>query len=620
MAGQNTVFGGIGAEIKYDINSAMYTVRNVQTSISRIVKNYGSDSAYELDTFSILKPEKLKQQCNRFKTAWEADNNNLTELSNVFARARTDMIIEGDTAETIFSVFDDYCSVIKCMKLSKAFDLADNDALYNRLGDEELKGSVIIHGIEYSKSQYESECRAHDNCLSAAAGTDDDDFANWLRREASRHRDLANNYYKEWMAFLGKKREYEAVNQFSASLYLTGTEYRKLAQEGMDILAEAFDGTGNYVVPDKIAGWYTSFETLNKTKLTEEVISDQASKWKDENGNWAINKLGETLSVGDPRKLTELDYLALCYAVDNLDDEQLADVIELSYNESSQIYKLDGTVTVLVGYQIGDSFKALSQYYGDYLENGHKEDINYRNYNILYTYAELNSSFGIETTFASYDQNKENVNINVEIKPDEKTSGDEFYFHNYTTSINTTLRAVGPDYDKNFTITPNNSNIDNTVANYAFQSVACMVDGVGSLTADQAVDKVVTGLDTALCLSNPGVATAYSIIDTVNDYATAVENQGKIESLSQDMNVSLLLDDLNCSATVIMDETTDSVYFTHVEYNEQDINDAIKEYNATVGTDLQIPWDAKTMIEGVLISGDVSLKLERFVDYYQDNC
>lgn len=65
-----------------------------------------------------------------------------------------------------------------------------------------------------------------------------------------------------------------------------------------------------------------------------------------------------------------------------------------------------------------------------------------------------------------------------------------------------------------------------------------------------------------------------------------------------------------------MDETTNAVYFTHVEYNEQDINEVIKEYNTTVGLDLQILWDARTMVEGVLISGEITLNVERFVEEY----
>lgn len=58
-----------------------------------------------------------------------------------------------------------------------------------------------------------------------------------------------------------------------------------------------------------------------------------------------------------------------------------------------------------------------------------------------------------------------------------------------------------------------------------------------------------------------------------------------------------------------MDETTNTVYFTHVEYDEEVINSAIDKYNAEVEPDLQIPWNAKTMVEGVLIRGETSLEL-----------
>ena len=561
-------------------------VKGIDPNLLVEARKNSQNNPYEMDCMSRLYQSKMKVQCRTYKTAWETDNEKLSELANTFSSSQTSIEMQGDTANNIWELFSDYCAIIQCMRMGIFFDLEDNNALYNKLGDVDLDGSVILHGIESARTNYSIECTARDNSISAVISTSDEDFSRWLWSEARRHGDLAHSYYDEWMHYEDLKREYEEINEF----YLTGVEYRTLAQEGMDILATAYDGSGNYVVPAGFAGWRTQFEEKNKAKILE-----YASKWKDENGEWDTEKLGKELCLEDASELTELDYLALCYAVDDLDDEQMADVIELSYNESSQTCKLDGTVTVLVSYQIGDSFKALSQYYGNYLDNGHKEDINYRNYNILYTYAELNSSFCIETTFASYDHNKDSVNINVEIKPDEKTSGDEFYYHNYTTSINTTLSAVGPDYDKNFTITPNNANIDNTVANYAFQSVASMVDGVGSLTADQAADKVASGIDTALCLSNPGVATAYSIVDTVNDYATAIENYTKIEDEKDKMNVALLLDDLDCSATVIMDETTNTIYFTHVEYDEQALNEKINKYNATVQPYLQIPWDAKTM-------------------------
>ncbi len=308
-------YQGSGTSFTYVKDRMSYGLISTLSGAKAIVANtLNISSPYEMGESSRLNQAKLKQQCERFKTAWETDIDNLTELSNVFSQARENSGMVGKTGETFFTVMDAYCLVIQCLQLAKLFSIDDSDTLYNRLGDEDLVGSEILKGIRDEEKDYNDECRLHDACLREAPNHQDYDpgYANWLRSEAARHGRLAENHYDAWMVYLGKKKEYEDINAFSAGLYLTGEEYRNCAQNGMDSLEKAFDGTGNYVVPDTFEGWYNNFTSLN-----EEKFAEYASKWKDENGEWDMEKLGEVICIDDD-SVSYLDCMAMCYVFDDI--------------------------------------------------------------------------------------------------------------------------------------------------------------------------------------------------------------------------------------------------------------------------------------------------------------
>lgn len=141
---QRSNYRGSGTSFTYVKDRMMYGLRTtISGAVANVASNLNISNQYEMVESSRLNQAKLKQQCERFKTAWETDIENLTELSNVFSHARENSGMVGKTAETFFTVMDAYCLVIQCLQLAKSFSIVDSDTLYNRLGDEDLIGSEI---------------------------------------------------------------------------------------------------------------------------------------------------------------------------------------------------------------------------------------------------------------------------------------------------------------------------------------------------------------------------------------------------------------------------------------------------------------------------------------------
>ena len=409
------------------------------------------NNPYEMDCMSRLYQSKMKVQCRTYKTAWETDNEKLSELANTFSSSQTSIEMQGDTANNIWELFSDYCTIIQCMQMGIFFDLEDNNALYNKLGDVDLDGSVILHGIESARTNYSIECTARDNSISAAISTSDEDFSRWLWSEARRHGDLAHSYYDEWMHYEDLKREYEEINAFSMKFYLTGVEYRTLAQEGMDILATAYDGSGNYVVPAGFAGWRTQFEEKNKVKLTEYA----SSKWKNENGEWDMEALEAEISIEDPSVISDEEYLALCYAFESMEIEDKEKFISMSFCVIDEDYQ-SATSTKL---NISPVYQRMADIYKESLninlnsdeEISSADENKIFSYNLLYTYTYIQPSYVINTMDMKGGKEGIDIRANVNIQQ----SGNDYTVQLYRDDID----FESPEY----TLYGYSKNLDTTI-------------------------------------------------------------------------------------------------------------------------------------------------------------
>ena len=344
---------------------------DLNTAETMDLQTPASETGYELTSFDKLDQIKLRNQCYIYKNALEKEIDELKHLSAVFESAVSNMKWEGDSAEKFKMICGDYCLVIMCLQMSKLFDAGDYDKLYNKLGSEYLAGDMILYGIESSKAGYDSECRARDHCNYMASNADDSETRSHYHSEACIHQALANNYYIEWQRYVGLKQEFEDIRAFSISFFTSGTVYRNNASKGMQLLATAFDETNGYTVPRDMDTWRRGVEGYHNQQMMR-----YTAKWRDLNGDWDMEKLGEEIRIDDD-SVSEIDCVAMCYVIDDIyKQEDGLDKIttlmsssyigEYSAAENPTVY---GAPKGFWTYRTSETYCRVLSCYGDHVNN-----------------------------------------------------------------------------------------------------------------------------------------------------------------------------------------------------------------------------------------------------------
>ena len=88
---------------------------------------------------------------------------------------------------------------------------------------------------------------------------------------------------------------------------MNGTVYRNNASKGMQLLATAFDETNGYTVPRDMDTWRRGVEGYHNQQMMR-----YTAKWRDLNGDWDMEKLGEEIRIDDD-SVSEIDCVAMCY-------------------------------------------------------------------------------------------------------------------------------------------------------------------------------------------------------------------------------------------------------------------------------------------------------------------
>ena len=257
-----------------------------------------------------LDQAQLKVFCTNFKSKLELENERLTALNNTFASASSNLNMKGSTYESLLQQCAAYSAIINCMEMANLMDAREAGLLSEKLGSEFLDGSVILHGIEYSWSSYESECRAYDHCNDMANNCDDPDERAQYRSEACDHQHMANNYFAEWKEYKRLKQEFEDIRDYSADFFINSTALRIQAQAGMQFIAYDFVN-GQYVIPEGLSGWFK--EVID---VEDDALLEYAKQWQNEDGSWNMDEINGKISCDDD-SLTTLDYLALCCVIDS---------------------------------------------------------------------------------------------------------------------------------------------------------------------------------------------------------------------------------------------------------------------------------------------------------------
>ncbi|WP_405375422.1 hypothetical protein [Pseudobutyrivibrio sp.] len=380
---------------------------NPYTAGTMDLQTPASSTGYELTSFDRLDQLQLKAQCLIYKSNLEGEVDELKQVADVFSAAPNNEVWIGESASKFKEICGDYCIVIMCLQMAKLFDADDNNKLADRLGSEYLAGDMILYGIESSKAGYESECRARDHCNYMASNADDSETRSHYHSEACIHQALANSYYDEWQRYVGLKKEFEEIRAFSITFFTSGTPYRNYALKGMQLLATAFDGINSYTVPEGMSDWRKGVDEHHKLKM-----STYTAKWKDENGDWDMDKLGEEIRIDDD-SVSELDCLAMCYVFDDM------------YKQEDGLDK----VTTLM------SSSFLSSFEGEQGPYAPQMPVGYWTYRPSKTYCRVLSAYGNHLN--------ETYSLNG-----SKCEGCEDTFDTYNLlSAGAAMTAVVPDYE-----------------------------------------------------------------------------------------------------------------------------------------------------------------------------
>lgn len=525
------------------------------------------DSHYdgEMKETDKLNPAKLSAQCNSYTEKLNQENLSLDALYTAFHNASA-VDLEGKTAGAFLEQCENYCIIIECLQMANYCDIEDNTKLYNKLGYIYLDGEVIIPGRIEAIENW-NECIDKRNTCNYLAGiTDDDDDRDRLHSEAGYWQRMADSYYAEWERLTKLKEEFEDVNAFSKGLYTGNAEqFRSFAYQGMQLVGYAFKA-GEYTMQSGVDEWKKS-----ALQLKQDCLVNITNQWKTADGDWDMDKLGATISL-EADQLTQLEYMALCYVVDDLSDEEMAVFIDSAYKETNRYealpldYNSGGMYSsAKVQYSASSAFMTLADMYiqTNCAQTGCTDEYKLYKANVLYIFSEVTPDLYIHIDKDDENYEKElgidisYDNLNhygvVEISADSSmgapTHSQEYkinlYTENLTGPINTTIK--------------DDLQVENLSQQYCVAGVQIIQGAI------------------------PGVnhfSTAVSLIQTYTDH---VESVKKVEKESDWLNLSEALQDLKISATVInrRDEGDYCFYLTNVNYNDDYINEQIDAWNNT---------------------------------------
>ncbi|MBE5905037.1 MAG: hypothetical protein E7275_12250 [Pseudobutyrivibrio sp.] len=542
---------------------------------------YSAEDYAELMTTSdYLDQENLKSQSTVAISWLERHNNYLQTIENTYKDgSNIDML--GETYKGICKQCSSYVDIIEVLKTANDCDKMDHQYLKAVLGSMTFRGLNIISCACAAHRGEDNERSLADADRYAASIAEHDSDRQWHYSCAAGHDRNADSYKEEYERMEKYMRRFHRVNELTKNLFTLGNEYRAVAKQGMESIAWTYDPDAKiYSAGDE--SWKAGLTPLNEKY--NGLIENRAKKIGE---SWSVEEASAILKK-DAVNVTDVEYLALCYAFDGMSEKEMAEFIDSAYSETGYTHAVHmdyhdgGDISkAKMQFTASETFIEFSAIYRSKYNSGVEgvtaEQL-YRN-NILYVFAEVNpvlytavdegdhvKNLGISVSSSKDESNQVKSYLTITIGADSamsgQTEGQKYRIHCYPSE---------EQYMDEF--------VDLTIE----ESTRYKTDG-----REKSNSVIFAGGETAMgLLAKYGEMTTFGIgaFELLRGYcsAEAAEKEAikKSEFTREYLDLGNLLMELNITGTVINDYGggDDKVYITNVQYDENRINEAISSWN-----------------------------------------
>lgn len=203
---------------------------------------------------SLLLPGDMRAQCDSAIKILERNNESIGKIQNKLQDFIEDDELVSEAYSTLKKQISDYLAVTSAMISANDMDIADLQALKEAIGEDELRGDLIL--------KYKNEACQEMNSFhnSAAAYHAKAASESWWSIERSWYLNIAAYYearaaisgmkYEKWLA---KQQKYEEIDSATQGLFIQSGSLREEAKKGLESITKAFQ-SGQYII-DKEAEW-----------------------------------------------------------------------------------------------------------------------------------------------------------------------------------------------------------------------------------------------------------------------------------------------------------------------------------------------------------------------------
>ena len=254
-----------------------------------------------------LIPQTLKAQCDSAMQILEQNNADIETMQRSLENFIVDDELVSEAYSALKKQISDYLSVTSAMISANEMDIADLQILKTSIGDEELRGDMILNkrDVAYSDmNDFHDQATAY--IRKSNAEPDLSVLKAWYYEVAEYYEVrsiIAGRKYDLW---LEKERQYDEIEAMTQNLFTRSSALRDAAKRGMESITGAFQN-GTYHI-DMSASWRTDI-TAEKSNIVQELKSGFIIT----NGaagivyNWTA--IEEWLQK-DAGEVSELEYLA----------------------------------------------------------------------------------------------------------------------------------------------------------------------------------------------------------------------------------------------------------------------------------------------------------------------
>lgn len=573
-----------------------------------------------MTTDDYLDQEKMKSQSTVAISWLERHNDYLQKLENTYNNgSNTEML--GETYKGICKQCSNYVDVIGVLRSANDCDKMDHQYLKAVLGSMTFRGLTIISCAcaAHRGEDNERSMAAADRYLASIA--EDDSDRDWHNSCADGHDRNADSYKEEYERMEKYMCTFHSVNELTKTLFTLGNEYRAVAKQGMESIALAYNpATREYCVGDET--WKAGLKELNEKY--NNIINDRAKT------------IGESMSYEeatailqkDAVDVSDVEYLALCYAFDGMSDEEVTKFIESAYipgKKGDVVQVGDYTSQISVGmveYKASETFLRFAAVYQTQSPVVNIEEFDeklgatddelqrkFRNSNILYIFSEMYPHI-----YLSYNEGDEVIKKDFSISISEiSTNTWELSFKGNTTEYATR------DADNTFQINKFHEDVCGDI-NETVKDLNMDEEDTNNIFANTIVNSIKFSVGLA---ETPGGIPVGALAMWALDELSLVNPPGEthVETTSNItlFNLSEGLEKLHIHATVInrRDDYFYQAYVTNVQYDSKYVQNMIDKYN-NLHSDDPINCTPDELVQSVLGDSDVvdSETLVAFLDEF----